>query len=49
MKLGTRDGETLNAAPEFEDCKSAAAKHNVPLKRIQQAAIAAYLNSHHDS
>ncbi len=43
IKLGSRNGEVLNAAPEFEDCRAAAAKHNVPLKLVQQAAIAAYL------
>jgi pyridinium-3,5-bisthiocarboxylic acid mononucleotide nickel chelatase len=42
IKLGSRNGETFNAAPEFEDCRAAAAKHNVPLKLVQQAAIAAY-------
>jgi uncharacterized protein (TIGR00299 family) protein len=42
MKLGSRNGEVFNAAPEFEDCRTAAAKHNVPLKLVQQAAIAAY-------
>ena len=42
MKLGSHNGEVFNAAPEFEDCRTAAAKHNVPLKLVQQAAIAAY-------
>ena len=42
MKLGSQNGEVFNAAPEFEDCRAAAAKYNVPLKRVQQAAIAAY-------
>lgn len=42
MKIGSLNGEELNVAPEFEDCKSAAAKHNVALKVVQQAAIAAY-------
>jgi uncharacterized protein (TIGR00299 family) protein len=42
IKLGSRNGEVLNAAPEFEDCRAAAAKHNAPLKVVQQAAIAAY-------
>ena len=32
-----------NAAPEFEDCRAAAAKHHVAIKQVQQAAIAAYL------
>jgi uncharacterized protein (TIGR00299 family) protein len=43
IKIGSRNNETYNAAPEFEDCRSAAAKHNVPVKQVQQAAIAAYL------
>ena len=43
MKIGSQSGRPLNAAPEFEDCRAAAAQHNVPVKQIQQAAIAAYL------
>ena len=43
IKLGSRNGQTYNAAPEFEDCRTAAAKHNIPVKQVQQAAIAAYL------
>jgi uncharacterized protein (TIGR00299 family) protein len=43
IKVASRNNETYNAAPEFEDCRSAAAKHNVPVKQVQQAAIAAYL------
>jgi pyridinium-3,5-bisthiocarboxylic acid mononucleotide nickel chelatase len=42
IKLGSRNGEVFNAAPEFEDCRAAAEKHNVPLKLVQQAAIATY-------
>ena len=42
IKIGTRDDEVLNAAPEFEDCRTAATKHNVPVKQVHQAAIAAY-------
>ena len=42
IKLGSRNGEILNAAPEFEDCRAAAEKHRVPVKQVQQAAIAAY-------
>jgi len=44
MKLGTRKGETVNANPEFEDCRAAATQHHVPLKQVHQAAIAAYTN-----
>lgn len=42
IKVATRDGEELNAAPEFEDCRTAAQKHNVAVKQVMQAALAAY-------
>ncbi len=42
VKIGTRAGEGLNAAPEFEDCRSAAQKHGVAVKQVMQAALAAY-------
>lgn len=42
MKVGSHGDETVNAAPEFEDCKAAAQQHGVPLKQVQQAAIAAH-------
>jgi hypothetical protein len=42
IKVGSRSGEIFNAAPEFEDCRTAAAAHNVPVKQVQQSAIAAY-------
>ena len=45
IKLGMRSGEVLNAAPEFEDCRAAAAQHNVPVKLVQQVAVAAYHTS----
>jgi uncharacterized protein (DUF111 family) len=44
IKIGSQGGEALNAAPEFEDCRAAAAQHKVAVKQVQQAAIAAYLN-----
>ncbi|WP_353067377.1 nickel pincer cofactor biosynthesis protein LarC [Tunturibacter psychrotolerans] len=43
VKIGTLNGQECNIAPEFEDCRTAATKHNVPLKLVQQAALAAYL------
>jgi hypothetical protein len=43
VKVGSLGGETMNAAPEYEDCRAAAAKHRVAIKQVQQAAIAAYL------
>jgi uncharacterized protein (TIGR00299 family) protein len=42
VKVGSLAGEELNAAPEFEDCRAAAAQHQVPVKEVQAAAIAAY-------
>jgi hypothetical protein len=46
IKLGSLSAETLNIAPEFEDCRAAAARHHVALKLVQQAAIAAYMQMH---
>ena len=43
IKTGSRDGEVLNASPEFEDCRTASTAHNIPLKQVLQAATAAYL------
>ncbi len=42
IKLGTRGAEELNAHPEFEDCRAAAASHGVAVKLVMQAALAAY-------
>ena len=48
IKIGSLAGETLNVAPEFEDCRTAAAQHNAAVKHVQQAAIAAYLQQSKD-
>jgi pyridinium-3,5-bisthiocarboxylic acid mononucleotide nickel chelatase len=37
-------GAQTNAAPEFEDCRAAAVKHNVPLKTVLQSALATYFS-----
>jgi pyridinium-3,5-bisthiocarboxylic acid mononucleotide nickel chelatase len=42
MKTGSWQGEEWNAAPEFEDCRRAAAAFDVPLKTVMQAAMAAW-------
>ncbi len=42
VKLGLRDGKVVNVAPEFEDCRALAEKALVPLKDVQQRAIAAW-------
>jgi pyridinium-3,5-bisthiocarboxylic acid mononucleotide nickel chelatase len=40
VKLGKLGGEIVQAAPEFESCRKAAAKAKVPLKKVYEAAIA---------
>jgi pyridinium-3,5-bisthiocarboxylic acid mononucleotide nickel chelatase len=42
VKAGSSNGEEWNAAPEFEDCRRAAAGYDVPLKTVMQAALAAW-------
>jgi hypothetical protein len=42
IKTGVGQGEEWNAAPEFEDCRRAAAAFDVPLKTVMQAALAAW-------
>jgi hypothetical protein len=44
VKLGLRDGESVNVAPEYEDCRAIAERHSLPLKQVMQAAMAAYHN-----
>jgi uncharacterized protein (TIGR00299 family) protein len=41
VKLGRLDGHLVQAAPEFESCKTVAAESNVPLKDVYAAAIKA--------
>ncbi|HEY4049172.1 MAG TPA: nickel pincer cofactor biosynthesis protein LarC [Acidobacteriaceae bacterium] len=40
LKVGSWQGEEMNAAPEFEDCRHAAEACDVPVKTVMQAAIA---------
>jgi uncharacterized protein (TIGR00299 family) protein len=42
VKLARRNGQVLNAAPEFEDCKRIAREKSVPLKDVMLAAQVAY-------
>jgi uncharacterized protein (TIGR00299 family) protein len=42
IKTGSWQGEEWNAAPEFEDCRRAAAAFDVPLKTVMQAAMSAW-------
>ena len=44
IKIGMlEDGEIVNYAPEFEDCRLIAERYDVPLKQVMQAAVAAYV------
>jgi len=50
IKTGSLDGRIAFAKPEFAECAAAARKHNVPLKTVFDAAVAAYKgrSSEHD-
>lgn len=41
FKIARRDGQELNASPEFDDCARLAAQHGVSVKAIQAAAVRA--------
>ena len=45
IKVAARNGQTLNAAPEFEDCVRLAGAHNVPAKQVQALAMKAWLDA----
>jgi uncharacterized protein (DUF111 family) len=44
VKLGSRNGVRLNAAPEFDDCLRLAALTGAPVKDVQAAAMKAFLD-----
>ena len=37
-----KDGRVMNYAPEFDDCRAAAERHEVGLRDVQTAALKAY-------
>lgn len=41
VKLGRLNGKVVQAAPEFESCKTVAARAKVPLKAVYEAAVRA--------
>jgi len=45
MKVARREGETLNASPEFEDCVRLAEQHGLAIKHVQALAMKAYLDA----
>ncbi len=42
IKIGVLDGVEINAAPEHESCRAAAARASAPLKLVYAAAVAAW-------
>jgi len=44
IKTARKDSKIINAQPEYEDCKAAAAKHNIAVKIVRDSAIAAFYN-----
>jgi hypothetical protein len=40
IKIGERNGRTITASPEYEDCKRAAAAHGIPVRQVHEAALA---------
>ena len=44
VKVARRDGEILNASPEFEDCARIARERNIPVKEVQALAVKAFLS-----
>jgi pyridinium-3,5-bisthiocarboxylic acid mononucleotide nickel chelatase len=44
MKIARRNGEVLNASPEFEDCARIAAESGRPVKEVHAAAMKAFLD-----
>ena len=42
VKVAERDGQVINVAPEFGDCRHLAEKSGAPLKKIYQAALQAW-------
>jgi hypothetical protein len=46
MKIASAAEETLNAMPEYEDCRRAAREHEVPLRVVMDAARTAWADTH---
>ncbi len=44
IKIGSMGNTDSQLAPEYEDCRSIAAEHQVPLKQVMQEALRLYLD-----
>jgi hypothetical protein len=45
LKVASMNGTVTNYAPEYEDCRRIAADHHVPLKRVMNETVEAYLRA----
>lgn len=45
FKVARRDGDVVNAAPEFDDCLKLADEHGLSVKTVQAVATKAYLDT----
>ena len=45
IKVAARNGQILNASPEFDDCVRLGAEHDVPAKNVQAMAMKAWLDA----
>jgi uncharacterized protein (DUF111 family) len=43
MKIARRNGQVMNASPEFDDCARIGAATGTPIKDVQAAALKSYL------
>ena len=46
VKVGRRAGQVVTAAPEYEDCREAAAEHKVALREVMEEASRAWHATH---
>lgn len=42
IKIGERDGNTVTASPEYEDCRRAATEHGVAVRQVYENAMVLY-------
>ncbi|HEY3297314.1 MAG TPA: nickel insertion protein, partial [Armatimonadota bacterium] len=42
VKVGSIKGQEITASPEYDDCRTAADAHKVPVRKVYEAAIRAF-------
>jgi hypothetical protein len=48
IKIASMNGSISNYAPEYEDCRTLAEAHHVPLKQVMEEAVRAYAGARKD-